>query len=88
MEENKQKLTYEQLEAMCKQLSQKNMEFATRLAQSQKQLESINVNALTLKYLFKVVKYKENFPKEFVDSSISTIIEFMSEKDNTETTEE
>lgn len=76
MEENKEKLTYEQLEALVNQLRDNNFQLAGRVTQLQRQIETINLNLFNMKFLFKVLKYKECFPASFVDECAHNIMEF------------
>lgn len=76
MEENKmeetkkEELSYEELKNVAIQLQQ-------RCAMLEKQLKGIDLGAIRLNYLFKVVKYKEAFPVEFAEQCIKEVQEML-----------
>ena len=76
MEENS-KPSYEQLEQMTMEISQKNRELMNRNLMLQTQLNNINTAALTVKYLFKVLANKECFPVEYVEGCAREIMDML-----------
>lgn len=76
MEENKEKPTYEQLEALADQLRKNNFQLAGKVTQLQRQMEAINLNLFNMKFLFKVLKHKDCFPAEFVNDCANNIMQF------------
>lgn len=84
MEENN-KPTYEQLEQMVLDNSQRVRELMNRNMMLQNQLGRINTAALTMKLLFKVLKYKDSFPSAFVQTCVDEIMDMMNpENEETE----
>lgn len=64
------KLTYEQLEEVAHQLSNRVNQLSAQLS------EAVMINASKrLDYLFKTLEYKDLFSKEFITSAISEIEE-------------
>lgn len=70
--EEKQKLTYEQLNDACIQLSQQNRQLIIR----NRELESFAMNK-RLDYLFKVLEFSNKFSSDFVISCSSEIEQAM-----------
>lgn len=70
--EDKQKLTYEQLNDACNQLFQQNQ----MLAKRNRELEGFAMNK-RLDYLFKVLEFSNNFSSDFIDNCASEIEEAM-----------
>ena len=70
MEEKKEKLTYEQLKNIAAQLQH-------RCAELENKLRSIDITAMRLNYLLEVLKVKDAFPKEFIDSCINNVMEIL-----------
>ena len=60
MEEKTEKLSYEQLENVAKQLQQ-------RVMMAENRLRGIDYASMRLTWLFKVLENKSAFPAEFVD---------------------
>lgn len=80
MEEKNEKLSYEQLEGICHQLSEQNRQMYQRM--SEMDLE----NAFKrLGYLFKVVENSKNFPPDFTGECTQEIINLMTLPKETET---
>lgn len=79
MEETKDKLTYEQLEAICKAVQNRAMQAESKLA-------AINIAQIRLDYLFKVLDRREVFRPEFIQKCTLDIEELLSEEpqENTE----
>lgn len=72
MEENKKKLSYEELENVAAQLQQENMQFRQMINQ-------INYNNFfkRLDYLFEVLKLSHMFPQEFTTECSDEIMQCM-----------
>lgn len=72
MEENKKKLSYEELENVAAQLQQENMQFRQMINQ-------INYNNFfkRLDYLFEVLKLSHMFPQEFTTDCSDEIMQCM-----------
>ena len=72
MEENKKKLSYEELENVAAQLQQENMQFRQMVSQ-------INYNNFfkRLDYLFEVLKLSHMFPQEFTTECSDEIMQCM-----------
>ena len=72
MEENKNKLSYEELENVAAQLQQENMQFRQMINQ-------INYNNFfkRLDYLFEVLKLSHMFPQEFTTDCSDEIMQCM-----------
>ena len=72
MEENKKKLSYEELENVAAQLQQENMQFRQMINQ-------INYNNFfkRLDYLFEVLKLSHLFPQEFTTDCSDEIMQCM-----------
>ena len=72
MEENKKKLSYEELENVAAQLQQENMQFRQMINQ-------INYNNFfkRLDYLFEVLKLSHMFPQEFITDCSDEIMQCM-----------
>lgn len=68
-EEKPAKLTYEQLENVCHQLSEQSRSLYQRLQEA----EMTNVFK-RLDYLFAVVENRETFPAEFTEKCIEEIV--------------
>lgn len=85
MEENKEKLTYEQLEEVCKQLSNQNNQLYAKLQEL-----SMVTTFKRLDYLFKVVENDVSFDEEFVGKCVNEIKDIMTPQNlpETEITEE
>lgn len=81
MEENKtnNKLSYEQLERMCQQLSEQARSLYT-------QLQEANLSNLytRLNFLFKVLENTISFDADFVQACTKEIVELMSVNENNE----
>lgn len=80
MEETDNKLTYEQLEMIAKQLNHRAMQAEARLA-------SINMTQMRLDYLFKVLDRKEAFRPEFINKCALDIEELLSVEPQEDTEE-
>lgn len=80
MEENKEKLTYEQLEEVCKQLSNQNNQLYAKLQEL-----SMVTTFKRLDYLFKVVENDVSFDEEFVGKCIDEIKDIMTPQNLPET---
>lgn len=82
---NNQKMSYEELENVAAQLSQQNQQLFVRLQQA----DMTNMFK-RLDYLFKVVKYNNEFPEEFTKNCIEEIVSIMTitETENTEDTKD
>ena len=78
--ETPKKLTYEQLEQIALQLQNKAM-------QAEARLNSINLAAMRLDYLFRILDKAPLFPKEFVDECVAEVIDRLEVKKNPEATE-
>ena len=85
MEENKEKLTYEQLEEVCKHVSNQNNQLYAKLQEL-----SMVTTFKRLDYLFKVVENDVSFDEEFVDKCVNEIKDIMTPQNlpETEITEE
>lgn len=72
MEENKKKLSYEELENVAAQLQQENMQFRQMINQ-------VNYNNFfkRLDYLFEVLKLSHMFPQEFTTDCSDEIMQCM-----------
>jgi len=68
MAEEKQKMTYEELEQVTGQLAQQNEMFRKQLEQNQ-----LNEIVARLNFLFKVVESAKYFDKEYLNKCISEI---------------
>ena len=81
-EKNKttEKLTYEQLEQIALQLQNKAM-------QAESRLNAVNLAAMRLEYLFKVLDKASLFPKKFIDECVSEIVDRLEVKKDSKTTE-
>lgn len=81
-QETTKKFTYEELEGICKQLSEQ-----VRVLYSKVQEYDNETAFKRLDYLFKILSNKEVFPASFVESVISEIISAITipEHDTTET---
>lgn len=77
--ETKKKLTYEELENVCHQLSEQSR----NLYQKLQELDLSNLFK-RLDYLFKVVENKEAFPDEFFKKCVDEIITDMTPDNPTE----
>lgn len=74
--EEKNKLSYEKLEAVA-------IQFQNKSANLEMQLKSINMTTLRLNYLFKVVENKDAFNTEFVVKCATEIEDLLTiEEDN------
>lgn len=74
--EEKNKLSYEKLEAVA-------VQFQNKSANLEMQLKSINMTTLRLNYLFKVVENKDAFNTEFVVKCTTEIEDLLTiEEDN------
>lgn len=78
MEENNtktenNKLSYEQLERVAAQLQQ-------RVVQAEARLNSINVSAIRLEYLFRVLDRASHFPEKFVEDCAAEIVDLLEVK--------
>ena len=85
---NQEKLTYEQLNNACMQLSQQNQYYRQQWEQANKVLNTVS----RLDYLFRVVEVSKkegfyNFDGEFVNKCISEIQEIMTIPEEKETEE-
>ena len=85
---NQEKLTYEQLNNACMQLSQQNQYYRQQLEQANKVLNTFS----RLDYLFRVVEVsgkdgQYSFDAEFVNKCISEIQEIMTIPEEKETGE-
>lgn len=80
---NNQKMSYEELENVAAQLSQQNQQLFARLQQA----DMTNMFK-RLDYLFKVVKYNNEFPTEFTKSCIEEIVSMMTIPDTEDTKDE
>lgn len=80
MEENKEKLTYEQLEEVCKQLSNQNNQLYAKLQEL-----SMVTTFKRLDYLFKVVENDVSFDEEFVGKCVNEIKDIMTPQNLSET---
>lgn len=74
-------LTYEQLEQIALQLHNKVM-------QAEARLNSINLAAMRLDYLFKILDKSPFFPKRFVDECVVEIIDRLEVKKDSKAIEE
>lgn len=85
MEENKtaQKLSYEQLEQVASQLSQQVQNLYAKLQEAE-----VSNMLSRLKFLFKVIKYGDKFPTEFVQKCVEEIVDIMTIKESEEPKEE
>lgn len=85
MEENKttQKLSYEQLEQVASQLSQQVQNLYAKLQEAE-----VSNMLSRLKFLFKVVKYDNKFPADFVAKCVAEIVDIMTIKEPEEAKEE
>lgn len=79
-----QKMTYEQLESVARQLSEQNRELYTKL----QQMDMMNIFK-RLDYLFRVVENHTKFGKAFVDKCKDEIVTLMTipEKEDEEVKE-
>lgn len=77
---NNQKMSYEELENVAAQLSQQNQQLFARLQQA----DMTNMFK-RLDYLFKVVKYNNEFPAEFTKSCIEEIVSMITIPDTEDT---
>ena len=82
--EKAEKLSYEQLENVCHQLSNQNRELFQKCQALNAAVESIN----RLDYLLKVLNHKEVFTKEFVSSVAEEIMAAITIPDTPEKEEE
>lgn len=74
--EEKNKLSYEKLEAVA-------VQFQNKSANLEMQLKSINMTTLRLNYLFKIVENKDAFNTEFVVKCTTEIEDLLTiEEDN------
>lgn len=62
-----------QLQQNFIQVSQENINLRNRLQAAINQLQSIEVGSMQLNVLFKVLKYSEHFPAEFVEQCAEQI---------------
>lgn len=78
-----EKLSYEQLENVCHQLSEQSRNLYQKLQES-------NMSNLfkRLDYLFAVVENSKEFPSEFVENCVHEIMESMTLPEETENKEE
>lgn len=76
-EPKNEKLTYEQLENVCHQLSEQSRNLYQKLQEA----DMTNMFK-RLDYLFAVVENREAFPKEFADKCINEIVVGMAVSDN------
>lgn len=85
MGENKetQKLSYEQLEQVATQLSQQVQNLYAKLQEAE-----VSNMLSRLKFLFKVIKYGDKFPAEFVKKCVEEIVDIMTIKESEEPKEE
>ena len=85
MEENNvaQKLSYEQLEQVATQLSQQVQNLYAKLQEAE-----VSNMLSRLKFLFKVIKYGDKFPTEFVKKCVEEIVDVMTIKESEEPKEE
>ena len=74
-------LTYEQLEQIALQLHNK-------VIQTEARLNSINLAAMRLDYLFKILDKSPFFPKKFVDECVAEIIDRLEVKKDSKAIEE
>lgn len=72
MGEAKKKLTYEELETMCSQITQQN-----RMLVGELQKSNYSNLAKRLEFLFEVVKQDNKFNAEFVESVTQEIVELL-----------
>ena len=70
--EETQKMTYEQLESVARQLSEQNRELYTKL----QQMDMMNIFK-RLDYLFRVIENHTKFGKAFVDECKDEIVTLM-----------
>ena len=70
--EETQKMTYEQLESVARQLSEQNRELYTKL----QQMDMMNIFK-RLDYLFRVIENHTKFGKAFVDKCKDEIVTLM-----------
>ena len=79
--EETQKMTYEQLESVARQLSEQNRELYTKL----QQIDMMNIFK-RLDYLFRVIENHTKFGKAFVDKCKDEIVTLMTipEKEDAE----
>lgn len=70
-----EKLSYDDLNAFCQELTQQNQQLVNYVKQLQKQVREINMsNAFRrLDYLFSVVHYANQFNPEFVGNCVEEI---------------
>ena len=82
--EETQKMTYEQLESVARQLSEQNKELYTKL----QQMDMMNIFK-RLDYLFRVIENHTKFGKAFVDKCKDEIVTLMTipEKEDAEVEE-
>lgn len=78
--ETTEKLTYEQLEQIALQLQNRAM-------QAEARFNAINLAAMRLDYLFRILDKAPLFPKEFVDECVAEVIDRLEVKKNPEATE-
>lgn len=73
--ETSKRLTYEQLEQIALQLQD-------RVMQSEARLASIDIEAMRLDYLFKVLDKASLFPQGFIDKCVAEITAKLEIRDN------
>lgn len=79
----KEKLSYEQLENVCHQLSEQSRSLYQRLQEA-----NMTNMFKRLDYLFAVVENREGFPKDFVDKCVKEIVDTMTVPEEPEKKEE
>ena len=78
MEEKTEKLSYEQLENVAKQLQQ-------RVMMAENRLRGIDYASMRLVWLFKVLENKGAFPAEFVDKCSKEVVDLLTiDEENTD----
>lgn len=68
------KLSYDELKNIAIQMQQRAMH-------AEQKLNAINVSAMRLEYLFKVVDKKDAFPAEFVKECVDEIVDIIKIKE-------
>jgi hypothetical protein len=76
MEEKKEKLSYEQLENVAKQLQQ-------RVMMAENRLRGIDYASMRLTWLFKVLENKDVFPASFVEKCSNEVVELLTIEEET-----
>ena len=82
-EPKNEKLTYEQLENVCHQLSEQSRNLYQKLQEA-----DLTYMFKRLDYLFAVVENREAFPNDFTDKCIKEIISGMTVSENSDSPEE